>query len=102
MSYREMIEAEQRLLLLRTLLDDPDRSANERILRRALATYGHALGEDAGRRVVQWLADAGCVKVEDLSGLWVVTLTTRGAEVVRAETTVPGIAHPMDVGCYGP
>ncbi len=96
MSLHELMQAEQRLLTLRFLLDDVDRRHNENILRTALRSLGHAMNFDQCRILIQWLKDAGCVTVEELDALWIVTLTNNGAEVVRAERTIPGIAHPHD------
>ncbi|MBB4268165.1 hypothetical protein [Roseospira visakhapatnamensis] len=92
-----MAAKEQRLLILRALLDTPAREMNDGMARTALDFRGHRLGIDRVRILLAWLRDAGCIEIEDLDRYWVVTLTPLGAEVVRAETILPGIAHPMDV-----
>lgn len=94
---REEATKEQRLLILRTLLDEPARQMNDGMIRTALGSYGHRLGTDRIRVLLAWLRDVGCIQVEDLDRIWVATLTPLGVEVVRAQTTMPGIAHPMDV-----
>ncbi|MGB0695380.1 MAG: hypothetical protein ACPGOY_06995 [Rhodospirillaceae bacterium] len=98
MSYAVLVEKEQRFLILQTLLNDTDRSVNDRMLCGALKSFGHGMGQDAMQRHLHWLKEAKCVEVEELGGLWVATLTSSGAEIVRGDATLPGIAHPADVG----
>lgn len=98
MDARDEAAKEQRLLILRVLMEEPARHMNDRMIRRALVVcYAHSMGEDRLRILLAWLRDAGCVEIEDLEEVWGITLTALGAEVVRAETILPGIAHPMDV-----
>jgi len=94
---REEAAKEQRLLILRALFDAPAREMNDAMVQAALNFRAHRLGIDRVRILLSWLRDAGCVVIEDLDRYWVVTLTPLGAEVVRVETVLPGIAHPMDV-----
>jgi hypothetical protein len=94
---REEAAKEQRLLILRALLADTDRYMTDRMVQVELTAHGHRMGEARVRILLSWLRDAACVTIEDLGAVWGVTLTPLGAEVVRTETVLPGIAHPMDV-----
>ncbi|MBB4287786.1 hypothetical protein [Roseospira goensis] len=94
---KEVAAQEQRLLILRALMDTPAREMNDGMARTALDFRGHRLGIDRVRILLSWLRDARCVEIEDLGQYWVARLTPLGAEVVRAQTVLPGVAHPQDV-----
>ncbi|MBB4287735.1 ArsR family transcriptional regulator [Roseospira goensis] len=94
---REEAAKERRLLILRALMEEPSRNLNDGMVITVLATRGHHLGLDQVRMLLAWLRDARCVEIEDLGQYWVARLTHLGAEVVRAQTILPGIAHPQDV-----
>lgn len=94
MSYRDLLNADQRQLILRTLEEDHDYSHNEHILRAALESMGHGVSRDKVRTEVSWLAEQGLVTVEDVSGTWVVKLTARGQDIALGRARVHGVARP--------
>lgn len=97
MSYQDLVLAEQRFYVLLFLLGDDDRGSSERVLRRALAAKRHGMSPDEFRLLADWLKKAGCVTVEELEGIWLLTLTALGAAIARGETSIPGVAHKRDV-----
>jgi repressor of nif and glnA expression len=90
MSIRNVLDADQRLVLLRSL-DDCGGDANESVLQDCLGLYGHNVSRDAVRTHMAWLSEQGLVQVEDLAGCHVATLTGRGDDVLNGRATVPGV-----------
>ena len=94
MSYRDLIAADLRLVILQALEQDPDYSHNDAVLQRLLAAVGHAVSHDRLRTELDWLAEQGLITVEEIEGLLVSKLTTRGEDVALGRTRVSGVARP--------
>lgn len=94
---RDVLDQDQRLVLLRSLLDCGD-SANESILQTCLQTYGHKVSRDTVRTQLAWLREQGLVTLSDVSGCYVAEITRRGDEVASGLTTVPGVKKPRPRG----
>ncbi|HCC5907466.1 TPA: ArsR family transcriptional regulator [Citrobacter freundii] len=94
---RDLLDQDQRLVLLRSLLDCGD-SANESILQTCLQTYGHKVSRDTVRTQLAWLREQGLVTLSDVSGCYVAEITGRGDEVASGLTTVPGVKKPRPRG----
>ncbi|ELM3734813.1 ArsR family transcriptional regulator [Edwardsiella piscicida] len=94
---RDVLDQDQRLVLLRSLLDCGD-SANESILQTCLQTYGHKVSRDSVRTQLAWLREQGLVRLSDVSGCYVAEITGRGDEVANGLATVPGVKKPRPRG----
>ncbi|MDA8488554.1 VpaChn25_0724 family phage protein [Kluyvera sp. Awk 3] len=94
---RDVLDQDQRLVLLRSLLDCGD-SANESILQTCLQTYGHKVSRDTVRTQLSWLREQGLVTLSDVSGCYVAEITGRGDEVASGLITVPGVKKPRPRG----
>lgn len=94
---REILESDQRLVILRSLLDCGD-SANESILQTCLQTYGHRVSRDVVRTHLAWLREQGLVSLTDVSGCYVAEISGRGDDVANGLTTVPGVKKPRARG----
>ncbi|HFK4066917.1 TPA: ArsR family transcriptional regulator [Kluyvera ascorbata] len=94
---RDLLDQDQRLVLLRSLLDCGD-SANESILQTCLQTYGHKVSRDSVRTQLAWLNEQGLVTLSDVSGCYVAEITGRGDEVASGLITVPGVKKPRPRG----
>lgn len=90
---RDLLDQDQRLVILRSLLDCGD-SANESILQECLQAYGHRVSRDAVRTHLSWLAEQGLVRVTDVSGCFVAEITGRGDDVANGLASVPGVKKP--------
>ena len=90
---RDVLDQDQRLVLLRSLLDCGD-SANESILQTCLQTYGHKVSRDTVRTQLAWLREQGLVTLSDVSGCYVAEISRRGDEGASCLTTVPGVKKP--------
>ena len=94
---RDLLDQDQRLVLLRSLLDCGD-SANESILQTCLQTYGHKVSRDTVRTQLAWLREPGLVTLSDVSGCYVAEITGRGDEVASGLATIPGVKKPRPRG----
>lgn len=94
---REMLDSDQRLVVLRTL-DDNGGSANESILQLTLGSLGHNISTDAIRTHIHWLEEQGLVRHESVLGLYVASLTIRGQDVALGRAVVPGVRKPRPRG----
>lgn len=93
-SFREVAAADQRLIVLQALEEDPGYSHNEGVLRSVLGTFGHQLSRDALRTELAWLDEQGLITVSDAGGVQVASLTSRGQDVALGRARVPGVARP--------
>ncbi|KGE77660.1 hypothetical protein [Halomonas salina] len=94
MSFRDVTAADQRLIVLQTLEEDPGYSHNEGVLRSVLGTFGHQVSRDALRTELAWLAEQGLITVSDAGSVQVAKLTARGQDVATGAARVPGVARP--------
>ena len=93
MSYQLALTEDQRLVVLRALVD-ADGSANESIIHHCLDVYGHRISRDTVRTHMTWLEEQGLIRINDVAGCYVAELTGRGQDVVEARAKVPGIKTP--------
>lgn len=94
---REILDSDQRLVILRSLVECGD-SANESILQDCVKAYGHRVSRDAVRTHLAWLAEQGLVNLVDVAGCYVATVTGRGADVADGLAVVPGVKKPRPRG----
>lgn len=96
MNMREIIDGDQRLIMLRALTEAPAASANENILKACLAHFGHQVGTDIVRAHIEYLAAHGLVRNEVIKAehgnIWVVQLTAAGEDVAAGRATHVGVA----------
>ena len=94
MSFKELVIADQRLVILRSLEEMPGYEANESILDSCLDQYGHKVSRDAVRTHISWLAEQGLVAVRELGNTMIAKLNSRGIDVANGSATVPGVKKP--------
>lgn len=90
MSMRKLLDKSERLCLLRSI-DECGGDANESILQDCLEMYGYRISRDAVRTHLNWLQEQGLITIEDLSGIFVASLTQRGDDVREGRCSVPGV-----------
>ena len=95
--FAEVLAADRRLVILRTLSEAPGYQLNEMVLRTAVQALGHTAGRDVIRGDVAWLQEQLLVRADEInvptSGkLWVVHLTIAGGEVADGRSH-PGVAR---------
>jgi len=94
MNYRELLEADRRLVILKALAEDPGYSHNESVLQSVLDLFGHRVSRDQVRTLLSWLAEQGLVELDRVSSCLVARLSARGGEVAAGRTVVPGVKRP--------
>ena len=100
MSYKDLIDADRRLVILDLLMQGGG-MGNEKVLESGLEQLGHRVGLDraAVRSHLKFLETAGCVTVDLFRDtIMVATITERGAKVQKGNITVDGVATPTPGG----
>lgn len=91
MSYADLVKARRRLAVLRILRDAPMYTAVETVLRDALAAIGMATAREDLRADLRHLEGADCLVSQHPGGVWVATLTGRGADVAAGLAVAEGV-----------
>ncbi len=97
-AFNELIDADRRLVILRTLEEDPGYSLNESVLQSCLEALGHSVSRDRVRTDLAWLSEQGLITIEVVVNVQVATLTSRGSDVAAGKITVPGVKRPRPKG----
>lgn len=98
MSFRELMDEDRRLCILRCLSEAEGRSLNEDLLLRVVGFYrlGTISAADL-RGYLTWLEGQRLVRIEKLEApsgvLWIATLTADGLAVTQGKRW-PGVAEP--------
>ena len=94
MALRDILTQDQRLVILRSLMD-AGYDANESIISDCLDLYGHDISRDLVRNHLSWLEEQGLVTVQRLqNGYMVATITQRGLDVAQGRAFVDGVKRP--------
>ncbi|MBI1408136.1 MAG: hypothetical protein GC145_18645 [Caulobacter sp.] len=96
MSYRDLVEAERRLIVLRLLIENGG-AGSESIIERGLLAIGERVDLDraAVRRFIRELEQKTCVLVDLFQDkLMVATITKHGVAVAEGRVSVDGVAKP--------
>lgn len=96
--YAEYVTQDLRLVVLRELARQPRYTANEAVLRMTVEALGHRRTRDHLRAQLRWLADVGAVRLQEVSGLLVATLTARGLDHVEGRAVIDGVRRPEPEG----
>ncbi|HGO5302399.1 TPA: winged-helix domain-containing protein [Vibrio harveyi] len=94
MAFKELLQEDQRLVILRSLNEMDGYEANESIIDSCLDAYGHNISRDAVRTHIAWLEEQGLVKVREVTGCKIAQLTQRGEDVATGQARVPGVKRP--------
>lgn len=92
--YKDLVAQDRRLVLLQALNESPDYALRETVLVRLLAGERLAIGTDALRAELRWLADRGLVDIEFHDDVQAARITVRGIDVANGHVLVDGIARP--------
>ena len=94
MSYQTLLHEDQRLVILRTLVEMNGYQANESILQTILDNYGHNISRDLVVSHLRFLQEQALISLEDINGIQVATLLSRGEDVAAGRATVSGVKRP--------
>lgn len=94
MSLHDVWREHLRLGLLRCLANAPATSANDSILTDVIRKVGISASRDQVKTELQWLEEAGLIRLETIDTLLVAALTQRGEDVAGGRAKVPGVKKP--------
>jgi len=92
--YGQFLREDQRLVILRVLVDMPGYRTNSSVVTALVRQFGHDASRDQVKTELHWLAEQGLSTVEDMEDVLLVSLTERGADVAAGRATVPGVRRP--------
>lgn len=75
MSFADLLTADIRLVILRSLAEDLGYSHNESILHSILERFGHTCSRDQVRTQLAWLQEQGLVTLDIVADIYVATVT---------------------------
>lgn len=93
MSYQQIVNEEQRLVILRGL-EDLNGKSNDSMLQTVLESYGLSASRDQVKNHILWLEEQGLVRIERLGETLVVHQTQRGHDVACGRARVVGVKRP--------
>lgn len=91
--YQQLIEGDQRLVMLRSL-SDLNGSANDSVLHRVLEQYGHKISRDKVKTHLHWLNEQGLLTIDTVLSTDVANITGRGLDVANGRARCPGVGIP--------
>jgi len=94
MSFSDLKTQDQRLVILRLLEQDKCYTLNDSMLQDYLGALGHKCSRDCVKSHLAWLQEQNLVTVNDVLGVMVATLTSRGVDVATGCAVVPGVKRP--------
>jgi hypothetical protein len=93
--YVDYVSENRRCCILRLLEAQSEYSANESVLQMALQQFGFSESRDKVRTDLHWLAEQELLETHIVGEHIVVAkLTTRGVDVAKGRTVVPGVQRP--------
>ncbi len=94
MALAEFEKQERRLVILRLLAEDSDYRAPSSIIESGLKMYALETSRDNLHTELHWLQEQSLLALEEVSTIFVATLTQRGLDVSKGLATVPGVKRP--------
>jgi hypothetical protein len=93
-TFEQMVTEDRRLVILHLLMNSTAYEANAFLLERALETSGHRVSYDRLLVDLSWLKEQELIDASELGTVTIARLLTRGQDVARGVTTVPGVQRP--------
>lgn len=94
MSYRERVNEDQRLIILKELARELDYRSNETILTAVLESFGHRVSREACRTQLRKLEELGAVRITEAGSVFVVSLARAGLDHVEGRSLIEGVLRP--------
>jgi len=94
MAYADLLRADIRLVILRSLAELPAYRGNSSVLNTILDSYGHGVSRDNTKTELRWLQEQGLVTIDEAGAVLVATLTERGEDVAKGRARVDGVKRP--------
>lgn len=95
MAYTDIVTQNIRLVILRSLAEDPGYSHNDSVLQALLGEFGLTCSRDRVRTELRWLEEQGLITINEVAAsVLVARLTPRGADVASGAARVDGVKRP--------
>lgn len=94
MKFADVVVADIRLVVLKTLAEDQGYSMNESVLQEVLGMFGHTCSRDRVKTELRWLEEQGLVTLAEVVGVLVAKVTSRGVDVATGAARVDGVKRP--------
>jgi hypothetical protein len=94
MSMDKIIREEARLIMLRTLDEQPSGQLNSALLQASLESFGIARTRDWVHEEMRVLADLGAIAVVEAGTVRVGRMTAKGADHVHRRIAIEGVKRP--------
>lgn len=94
MAFKDLLDEDRRLVILRSLHEMDGYEANESILDSCLDAYGHRISRDSVRTLLAWLQEQGLITLREVADCQIAMLTGRGEDVATGQARVPGVKRP--------
>lgn len=94
MGLKEMLQADRRLVILRSLSESPGYSSNDSNIDDSLDMLGHKVSRDVVKNELNWLDEQGLIELSVVLGVKVAKLTQRGLDVAEGQAVVDGVKRP--------
>lgn len=95
MNFSQFETEDRRLVLLKALENAVQYRTNAFLLQCFADKVGHVASLDQIRTDLAWLAEQGLISLQEVQGVTVATLTSRGLDVATGRAKVPGVAVPQ-------
>lgn len=93
-TYASFETEHRRLAILKLLAGDAGYSANDSVIRSAVATLGFAASRDRIRADLRWLEEQELLTVDEVGALLVGKINQRGVDVSEGVARVDGVQRP--------
>lgn len=93
MSYKDIINGDQRLVILRFLSENQG-TANESVINKVLESYGHKISRAQVKNHLYYLVEQDLIELETVLNTDVAHITDRGVDVSAGRAKVPGVGVP--------
>ena len=90
---RATLEADQRLVILRSLVDLGG-TGNESVLQTCVNAFGHRASRDVIRGHLAWLASLGLLNTKTVMNCLIAEITSRGEDVAAGNLIIDGVKKP--------
>lgn len=93
-TYEQMVTEDRRLVILHVLMNSTGYECNAFLLERMLETSGHRVSYDRLVGDLAWLKEQQLIDTSEVGTVTIARLLTRGQDVARGTTVVPGVQRP--------
>ncbi|MES0879684.1 hypothetical protein [Roseibium sp. SCP14] len=94
MSYSDHATADYRLIILKALALEKDKTLNETLIEKELESFGHNKSRDFLRAQLKKLEDMGAIKLTEPGSVYVAELLRPGLDHVQLKLTLDGVLEP--------